>query len=346
MALRVAGMDPGTSSLDVLVLEDGAVAGQVRFDSAALRADPGLPVRWLVERGPLDLIAGPSGYGLPLIRLADCTDRDFALMSLMRADDLGRRDGLVGLSALLPELRAAGLPVVFLPGVIHLATVPIHRKLNRVDLGTPDKLCVAALALDRHAAKGDLRQFSACVVELGSAFSACVVLRGGKIVAGLGGTSGLFGAQSGGAWDGEAAYVLSPLAKHDLFTGGLASAPDPMQGQTRFRESLLQAIAGLQTVAPFDHMILSGRLLETEPALADAVTADLRPLGTVERLPSLPGAWVKHAAQGAAILANGLAGGASSPLVEHLELRRAAGSILDWLCYPRAAEVRAFWHGP
>src|SRR5262249_38279596 len=158
-------------------------------------------------------------------------------MTLMRPDDPGGSADLVPLTALLRLLGTAPLPVVYLPGVIHLPTVPVHRKLNRIDLGTPDKLCVAALALadDRLAP-------SCCVVELGSAFTACLVVQDGQVVDGLGGTSGPFGWRSGGAWDGEVAYWLSPLAKRDLFAGGVQSAPDPAVGRSRFRESLLQAV--------------------------------------------------------------------------------------------------------
>jgi hypothetical protein len=76
------------------------------------------------------------------------------------------------------------LPVVFLPGVIHLPTVPAHRKTNRIDLGTADKLCVAALALALQPRP--LNTYRACVVELGSAFTACIVLSNGQIVDGLG----------------------------------------------------------------------------------------------------------------------------------------------------------------
>ena len=49
--------------------------------------------------------------------------------------------------------------------------------------------------------------------------------------------------------------------------------------------------------------------------------------GRVEPLPGLPGAWVKHAAQGAALLADGLAGGQHVDLVESLRLREAAGTV-------------------
>lgn len=337
MSLRVAGSDPGTGSFDLLVLEDGTVADQTRFLPPELQSDPAAPARWLQERGPFDLIAGPSGYGLPLVRAADCTDRELALMSLMRPDDPGGGKGPIGLRDVQRELIAAKLPVVFLPGVIHLPTVPAHRKLNRIDMGTPDKLCVAALAMAELAAK---HEPSGCVVELGSGFTACLVVRHGEIVDGRGGTCGPFGWQSGGAWDGEAANSLSPLTKRDLFSGGVVCAGDEALGRARFRESVLQTVAGLQAVTPFGHLVLSGRLLETQPAIAGEVKWDLAALGTVTFLESLPGAWVKHAAQGAALIADGLAGGGGhAPLVERLGLRGAGGTVLDWLRYRPQADA-------
>jgi predicted butyrate kinase (DUF1464 family) len=341
--VRVAGTDPGTSSLDLLVLEDGLVRDQRRFLPVELRADPAQPVAWLEARGPFDLVAGPSGYGLPLVRGADCGERELRLLSLVRPDEGGPgRQGVAGFSAVARAMAASPLPIVFLPGVIHLPTVPAHRKLNRVDLGTADKLCVAALALDRLAARRacDLDECTACVVELGSAFTACIVLAEGRVVDGAGGTSGALGWQSAGAWDGEAAYLLSPLCKRDLFGGGLRNVHDPMQGRAAFGESLRKTIAGLRAVAPFDEITLSGRLLDSEPELPGAVEQDLARLGTVSRLEGLPEAWVKHAAQGAALLADGLAGGTRKRLVDHLDLRGASGSCLDWLCYPRAVELQ------
>ena len=346
--VRVAGADPGTSSLDLVVLHDGTVADQCRFSPAELQANPSLPVRWLADRGPFDLIAGPSGYGLPLVRAGDCADRDLALMTLVRPDERGpgdaRRKGVLGFAALLRELCASTLPVVFLPGVIHLPTVPAYRKANRIDLGTADKLCVAALAL---ASAPDPARYSACVVELGSAFTACLVLHEGRVVDGVGGTCGPVGWGSGGAWDGEVAYLLSPLAKRDLFAGGIGTITDAAAGRQLFREALVKTVAGLRAVTPFERLVLSGRLLETEPELAADVAGELAAFGAVTRLPALPDAWVTHAAQGAAVLVDGLAGGRYAAVVERLQLRSAAGTVLDWLHHPRAAEARAaFGPGP
>jgi predicted butyrate kinase (DUF1464 family) len=334
---RVAGTDPGTSSLDLLILEDGTVGEQIRFPSPELQADPSLPVRWLRERGPFDLIAGPSGYGLPLVRANVCTDRDLALMALVRPDERDRAGGVSGFSSVVRAFRDSSLPVIFLPGVIHLPTVSASRKINRIDLGTADKLGVAALAI---AQKGE-RHWTGCVLEMGSAFTACVVVSDGRVVDGVGGTGGPVGWGSGGAWDGETAYLLSPLSKADLFAGGAGSLTDGELGRRLFRESLVKTVAGLRAVTPFEEVVLSGRLLESQPALANEVAEDLARLAAVTRLESLPGAWVKHAAQGAAVLADSLAGGRYAELVGKLELRQAVGTVLDWLKHPRAGAIRA-----
>ncbi len=63
---RVAGVDPGTISFDLCVLDDGAPVVERTFASADL--DPGELIAALEEHGPYDLIYGPSGYGLPLVR--------------------------------------------------------------------------------------------------------------------------------------------------------------------------------------------------------------------------------------------------------------------------------------
>src|SRR2546423_855787 len=64
---RVIGIDPGTVSIDVCGLDDGRLFLDRSVPTADALADParlvGLPEE---EAGPLDLVAGPSGYGPPL----------------------------------------------------------------------------------------------------------------------------------------------------------------------------------------------------------------------------------------------------------------------------------------
>ena len=64
--VRVVGTDPGTSSLDLLLLDDGDVVDQRASSPASSRADPELLDRLFASWAPIDLVAAPSGYGLPL----------------------------------------------------------------------------------------------------------------------------------------------------------------------------------------------------------------------------------------------------------------------------------------
>jgi predicted butyrate kinase (DUF1464 family) len=329
---RVVGTDPGTSSLDLMLLDEGEVADQARLSPESLRADPGLLAATLRRWGPLDLVAAPSGYGLPLVRSEAVGEREIDLMCLVRPDHRGRDAGVIGFRSWVRATLESGVPAVFLPGGVHLPTIPRHRKANAIDLGTADKVAVAALALlaDSRRTGRPLDEATFAVVEVGSAFTAVLVVERGRLVDASAGTRGPIGVRSGGAWDGEVAYALSPLVKDDLFRGGLEDlGPD---GPAAFGESLVKHVAGLKAVTPFETIYLSG-------ARADLVGARLDGLGVVRPLPSLPGAWVKHAAQGAALLADGLAGGAHGDLVGSLELRGASGTIWDGIAHRRTEGV-------
>jgi predicted butyrate kinase (DUF1464 family) len=89
-------------------------------------------------------------------------------------------------------------------------------------------------------------------------------------------------------------------------------------------------VAGLKAVTPFERIYLSGISLD-DPQVSTLATEALTPLGELVVLPTLPGAWVKRAAQGAALLADGLAGGRHEDLVESLAIRHASGTVWDYL---------------
>ena len=144
---RVAGVDPGTVSFDVCVLDDGDVIRERSFRSADVGVDPAPLVETLTGHGPFDLVLGPAGYGLPLVAADQVGERELALMILVRADEPHGRVGIGGMRAIVRALIAAGLPLVFGPGAIHLPTIPAHRKWNRIDLGTADKVASAALCI-------------------------------------------------------------------------------------------------------------------------------------------------------------------------------------------------------
>jgi len=282
----------------------------------------------LYEVAPVDLIVGPSGYGLPLVPGLEITEDDVRLAVLTESGDTG---GLGGLSSLIRALAASRLPVVFTPGVVHLPSVPAYRKHNRVDMGTADKVCAVALAIDeqrrrRRCAPGDV---SLILLELGGAFTAAVAVDRGRIVDGVGGSSGPIGRRAAGAWDGEVAYLAEHVTKAMLFQGGT-------DNDVAYVESGLKAIAALMVSVPAPaEIVLSGRFAhEYVDAFAARVS---RPVRVIEGFASV----AKHAAQGAALIADGLAGGSARAMVDTLGLRDARGSALDYLTViPRDAARR------
>src|SRR6266700_4447276 len=132
---RVIGIDPGTVSIDLCGLDDGQLFLDRSFPTAVALADPAAFVALLEAGGPLDLVAGPSGYGLPLTRVQDASDEDLRLAFLTAPGETG---GIGGLSALVRALARTPLPVVLTPGVVHLPTVPEYRKVNRSEEHTSE----------------------------------------------------------------------------------------------------------------------------------------------------------------------------------------------------------------
>lgn len=340
---RVLGIDPGTVSIDVCGLEDGELCLDRSIPSAEALADPKALIGLLESAGPLDLIAGPSGYGLPLIPAASASEEDLRLAFLGAPGETG---GIGGLRSLAAALARSGLPVVYTPGVIHLDTVPNHRKLNRVDLGTADKVAAAALGIADQSRRLGCRphETSFVLLELGGAFTAAVAVREGRIVDGLGGTSGPIGWRSPGALDGEVAYLAREVTKAMLFRGGAGSVAeaDPSRRSLAldaFAEGALKAVHSLLVSVPTPReILLSGRALG-EAGVRERLEPALARFSPVQQLLGFAGV-AKAAAQGAAILADGLAGGRWGALVECMRLRAARGTVLDHLAVVTARAAR------
>src|SRR2546425_11760803 len=170
---RVIGIDPGTVSLDLCGLDDGRLFLDRSWPTAEALSEPARFVAELEAAGPLDLVAGPSGYGLPLTRVHDATEEDLRLAFLSAPGETG---GIGGLRELVRVLARSEVPVVLTPGVVHLPTVPAHRKVNRVDMGTAEKVCAVALAVSEQARRGGSAPagVSFVLLELGGAFPAAV----------------------------------------------------------------------------------------------------------------------------------------------------------------------------
>jgi predicted butyrate kinase (DUF1464 family) len=353
---RVIGIDPGTISIDLCGLDNDCVFVDRSLPTADTLADPTVLLELLEAAQPLDLIAGPSGYGLPLTAARDMTDAHLRLAYLAVSGETG---GIGGLGSLMRALARSGLPVVLTPGVIHLRSVPSHRKINRVDMGTADKVCAAALAIREQARHRGcaVHDVSFVLLELGGAFTAALAVEGGRVVDGMGGTSGPLGLRASGSLDGEVAYLAGTVSKRMLFEGGAATVagrldvpeqiapPETAADQLAwdaYLESAVKAVAALSMSLSGGRVdvLLSGRLarnLAVQAELAHrlgAIAADVREvIGFATQ--------AKQASQGAALVADGLAGGTCAALVERLGIREAEGSVLDHLYVISAAAARA-----
>jgi predicted butyrate kinase (DUF1464 family) len=355
---RVIGIDPGTVSTDVCGIDGGRLFLDESYSTRLALTDPMFIVRQLESYAPLDLIAGPSGYGLPLRRARDLTETDIRLAFLAAEGEDG---GIGGLRSLVRALAASGLPIVFTPGVVHLPTVPAYRKINRIDLGTADKVCATALAVREQAKRRDcdVTDVSLILLELGGAFSAAVAVERGQIVDGLGGSSGPIGARAPGALDGEVAYLARTITKEMLFHGGAAAlsgedtdkldwlaAPNTSRAKAAwfaFMEGIVKAVATLLVSAPSAREVLiSGRVAGFARVREDltrrlATVAPQLSVGPLRGFAKV----AKQGAQGAALVADGIAGGREAELVSVLGVQRAAGTVLDNLAFISPATARA-----
>src|SRR5437867_11577984 len=279
---RVIGIDPGTVTIDACRLDDGRMLLDPSVPTAGALADPALFVGLLEAAGPLDCIAGPSGYGLPLTPAQQATEEDLRLAFLAAEGEPG---GIGGLRALARALGKSALPVVFTPGVIHLPSVPAHRKVNRVDMGTADKVCAAALAIDEQSRRSGraLRDVSLLLLELGGAFTAALAVAEGQIVDGVGGSAGPLGFRASGALDGEVAFLAGSVSKSLLVGGGAAAVAgwdggsgsadalgNPRTPRERvaleaFVEGAVKTVRFLRASVPAPReIVLSGRLARVE----------------------------------------------------------------------------------
>jgi predicted butyrate kinase (DUF1464 family) len=342
---RVVGIDPGSVSIDICGLEDGRLVLDRSWPTAEALGEPDELIRALRSMGEPDLVAGPSGYGLPLVPAERATEEDWRLAFLARP---GEEGGLGGLRHLARRMIESGLRTVFLPGAIHLDTVPPHRKLNRVDLGTADKVAAAALGITDQAQRFGCppSETSFLLLELGGAFSAALAVHGGRIVDGLGGTSGPMGWRSSGALDGEVAYLSGEVTKAMLFRGGVQTLAESGEarralGLDALAEGAIKSLRSVLVSVPAPReILLSGRAL-TEMGVLERLEPSLAAVAPVRRLQGFARV-AKAPAQGAAIIADGLAGGRWQPLVETMRLRHASGTVLDHLVVitPEAARRR------
>ncbi|MCE4598618.1 MAG: DUF1464 family protein [Desulfurococcales archaeon] len=364
--VRAVGVDPGTGSMDILGFDDNDM--KVFLDASIPRdevtRDPSIPLRVIVEHtgGEVDAIVAPSGYGMPLVRVQEAPIEYILEATFVHNVDARRRLRIIGLRELMIRFRESDLPAWFTPGVVHLKSVPDYRKMGRIDMGTADKVYTVAAALrDEVEAYGYRPEDSSfIVVEAGYAYTAVIAVRNGVIVDGIGGTSGWWGFLGGGFMDSEVAYAMAHVepsfSKSRLFEGGASSLigstsleelvaryrrgdDKAVEAVEMLTEGMVKGVLAMLASNPKpNRLYMSGRLFRLE-LIGEQIKYGVKealdnigisiPIASVTRL----GSRTKEGATGAAIIANGLAGGRYKWVVESLRLKSSGGSIFDNVPY-------------
>ena len=350
--MRVIGIDPGTGSFDFFGMDGDRVIIDTTVPVPAVTENPEILLDTVKSILPLDIVVGPSGYGIPVTPIKDMTDKE---LNLMVPDDksIPLYDGI---RMVLRLMKAEGLPVYFTPGVIHLPTVPAYRKANKMDMGTADKVCCVVLAMRDQAEHVGIAcdKTSFILAEVGYAFSAVMAVEGGRVVDGFGGTSGGPGFITLGSMDSELAVRLGSFPGVVLFSGGAkdASGMDGLTPEEMARnperysaswnmmlESILKSVAAMTVaVEKPREILLSGRLSRI-PEIVSALSPRLKKLGKV-RVVGRKAKVAKEAAEGAYILGEGLLGGKYKSIADALQLRQAKGSMFDYILLKGAEPVK------
>ncbi len=367
--VRVVGIDPGTASFDLVLLDDGFIVDEKSIPTPDIAKDPQVLVDAVGEFENVDAIAGPSGYGVPVTWNKDIVDpRRFAVEVLLLSTEeqlaQGMAAGEIGimvyqaLALAVEEFWKAKLPVVYIPSVVLLPTVPFHRKLGRLDMGTADKMALTLLGIHTYSRdKGvDPRETEFIVVEMGYGYNAVMVVKKGRIVDGLGGTICCRGFLTHGPMDLEHVVLGGEWGRSDVFYGGVAtvaSTEDPVAAWKEWSrgkepaysiiesmlEELSRVVHGMSSLHKVNTVLLSGRLSrvnEIRTSVLDRI-ADLK----VEPLGLLDGAKIsKEAAQGYALVADGLMGGRYSHIVYMNRISEAKGTVMDYAVHPRLVEAK------
>jgi len=340
--IRTIGIDPGTKSFDIFGLEE--VNGKLRvfleesIESEIVAKEPEKIVKILERCGIIDAIVAPSGYGVKLKLLKELGEEESKLVILVKEEDPGI-PVLKGLPKLLKLLKKFGTNIYLIPGIIQLPTIPKHRKINKIDMGTADKLCVTVAAIYDQARFLNINfdETNFILVELGYAYNACIAVDRGKIIDAIGGTNASISFKSLGSMDGELAYLISPFNKQMLFKGGVSDMissedpndmmknPDVMEA---FFEGIEKMVVNLMVSIRYPkEIIISGRL-SNYSEIFEEVKRRLRKYAKVRKIEGLSKN-IKAAAQGAAMIANGLANGMFKELINNLELDKCQETILD-----------------
>lgn len=367
--VKAIGIDSGTKTMDIFGFDDKD--GSIIIDEAIPRDEITKSSKLVLEKlrevqervGKIDAILGPSGYGMNLKKAQQASDEEIAEATFVTEADIKRRLKIIGLRELMLLLRSADdLNSYFTQGIIHLVTIPKYRKVNKIDMGTSDKLLSVVLAAKDQAERLKIpyKETSFILLEVGFAYTSAIAIKNGQVVDAMAGTAGFPSFLGMGFLDSEVAYAVAnatdDFSKQLLFTGGVASFagidiakpleeffknaksnPHIKEGYDLMLESIIKDVASLLPTVNPNEIILSGRFTRI-PEFIAALKGELS--GFLARTTlkvdlsvlQSKAAVTKQAAEGAAIFANGIAGGKYSKLIDTMRLRESEGTVFSNLC--------------
>jgi len=355
--MRVLGVDPGSKSWDFFGLEFGNENIKIILDTALMSKElinePEKALNIIKSIENIDMMVAPSGFGLPLKNVGDLTEQDiFYTLLKFKVDE---KDPLLGLGEILRLIKYEKIPGIIVPGVKHLPTVPRFRKINKVDMGTADKLCTSVVGIRDQMERFTITpaETNFIMIEIGYGFTAVLAVENGQIIDGIGG-SNIMGFRACGSLDGELAYMIKNIEKKNIYRGGVAYiagssnlglkeitllAEKDDQVHTAFqayisdvKKAVYAISSSFSSKEKISEILLAGRGAEI-PYLKEKITNNLSDLAPVRLMKSYSQI-AKRAAQGAAFIANGLLNGQFAPIIRNLKLKEASGSILDDIFIP------------
>ncbi|ARM75958.1 DUF1464 family protein [Acidianus manzaensis] len=201
-----AGVDPGSESYAIAIVDElGKIRQYFEVPTDVVVHEASNIAKYIFNFKP-KIIALPSGHGLPFFKSSKISDKEIFLLTLADPNKEGP------LRSLLLNLKSENAYTI--PSVIELDSVSLYKKINKIDMGTADKVSAAFF----YRTMFD----SFVLLEVGRHFSSIIVVKDGSIIDGFGGTE-IPGLVSPGCIDGEVAYLLhkfSNITKSTIYTNG------------------------------------------------------------------------------------------------------------------------------
>jgi len=334
--MKTLGIDPGTKNYSFFLLDDNKgnkedkekENKEIVIPTDKINNNPGYVLK-IIKKFMPDAVSAPSGYGLAPKKVVDLSEKDFYIVSLKKA-----KSSSIGVRKILKLLIENKVNSYVLPSVKHLPTVEEYKKINKIDMGTPDKVSSTVYVLSQYE---NYKKASFLLAEIGSAFNAFIEVKNGRIVDGIGGSNASSGFISGGGIDAEIFYLNRKKEnkfKKNKFSGGVVSIigkdvkpetffknPEKYKdGSIAYNFFITGIIKDISMFSP-DKVIISGRT-------SKYVYREIQKKFNTELTETKK---ASTASIGAAIAVNGLYGGRFKGLIKWMKLDKASGDLFDYI---------------